>query len=237
MNVYTFDVQSRAFRWLLQELAREAKEAWKEVLRDYNQWQRTGNENIKLALPEKIQRAKTSSLAVVDNLDVEGLTPELNKQLAKADFSKVSETKRAKIIKRIIEDLANTEPPEDEIQKLEQAFSHRLADLDAKKREILNHGGISSYLRHYMEDSDPGALAANPTSFGLSKLRQLAFREMAEPRVTCSQVKNYCFYLMISALVRILTADVWEDTYEAFFYFIWAGFTCEELLQEYCGWR
>lgn len=133
----------------LAKLAREAKEAWKDVLRDYNRYQVTGDENIKLALPEKIQKAKTSSLAVVDGLDTEGLTPELNKKLAKADFSSVSEAEKAKVIKRIMEDLADTELPEDETQKLKQALMQQL-NLDAKKKEVLDHGGISSYLRRYI---------------------------------------------------------------------------------------
>jgi hypothetical protein len=219
----------------LAQLAREAKDNWKEVLRDYNRWKATGDEKIKLSLPEKIRRAKASVLAVADGLDTEGLTPELNEKLAKADFDSVSEAKRAKVVRTIMEDLSDIGLSEDESQKLIEALMQQV-DLNAKKQEILKHGGISSYLRHRIENINPEALATNSISYGLSKLGKLAFHEQAFVPITCSTVKNYCFYLIASALVQILTADTWDETYEAFFNFIWASFQCEELLKEYCGW-
>ncbi len=207
----------------LAKLAREGKRLWKEILRDYNRWQATRNENIKLALPEKIQKAKTSSLAVVDGLDTEGLTPELNEELAKADFSNVSEAEKTKVIKRIMEDLADTELPEDEAQKLKQVLMQPL-NLDAKKKEVLDHGGISSYLRRYIKGIDSEALAPNSISYQLRAIQQSL----------CSRAKTTCMVLVGAALVSILEAEVWDDTYEAFFEFLWASFTCQGLLREYC---
>lgn len=98
----------KAARKRLAQLAREAKDSWKEVLRDYNQWRRTGDEKIKLGLPGKIRRAKTSSLTIVDGLDAESLTRELNEKLAKADFNSVSEAERAKAVRTIVQDLSDT---------------------------------------------------------------------------------------------------------------------------------
>lgn len=154
----------KAARKRLAQLAREAKDGWKEVLRDYNRWKATGDEKIKLALPGKIRKAKTSALAIADGLDTEGLTPELNEKLAKADFNSVSEAERAKVVRTIVEDLSDTGLSEDEAQKLQQAFMQQ-ADLNTKKKEILRHGGISSYLRYKL-----ATLSVNPSGIDFQPL-------------------------------------------------------------------
>lgn len=198
-------------RQRLVQLAREAKEAWKDALRDYNQWQATGDESIRLALPEKIQRAKTLSFAIIDGIDAEGLTPNLNEQFTRIDFNKVSEVEKARIVKAIIEDLSDTGLSEDEIKQWEQALLQQSSDdLDAKREEILRHGGISLYLTHQLE-------AIN------------GFEEPISLASLCGGLRLGCMLGLTGNLVLILMADNPLEIAWAFIGFALSAVACGEI--------
>lgn len=195
----------------LAQLAYEAKEAWKDVLRDYNRWRVTGDESIKLVLPEKTQKAKILSFAVADGIDAEGLTPELNEQFTRIDFNGVSEAEKAKIVKAIIEDLSDTGLSEDEVKQWEQALLQQSSDdLDAKREEILKYGGISSYLTHQLK-----AISGFEEPISLASI--------------CGGLRLGCIIGLTGNLILILIADDPLEIAWAFIGFALSAVACSEI--------
>jgi len=197
----------------LARLAHEAKEVWKEVLRDFNRWKATGDEKIKLALPEKIRRAKASVLAVADSLDTEGLTPELNEKLAKADFDSVSEAEIAKVVSKIVKDLSDTGLSKDEV------WNQLLRGNPSLGREkILKLGGISSYLRYLLVNNLEELMRSS------SSYAELTFYKFYKQAVSdpCLGLKLICILLALGHLIFFLSADDQADILGAA---IWVSFS------------
>lgn len=211
-------------------MAHEAKEAWKDVLRDYNRWRATGDENIKLALRKKIQKAKASWLAAVNSLDAEGLTSKLNEKFTQANFNKVSETEKQRLSRRLVEELSNTGLLKDEVTKWEQdLLGQSPDDLDAKRREILKHGGISSYLRYHIVGIEE-ILAANPSGYAPSGLRKSTFREQTLFLQPCWWLRLVCLVGLATSLGLILTAgDNSLQTLWGFVSFVLGAVACMEI--------
>ncbi len=180
--------------------AYEVKEAWKEVLRDYYQWQKTGDESIKRSLPVKVQRAKQRALSLLDDPRFLSIAQKLDREIATVQ---VTPADKERLIRRMVHEWVSAGVPAEAIAQCEKSL--RGMDLEIERKIITEAGGTATYVRllmiSIMAKVDLGYLGKG--SLGHT---ELSFHEQAvsDP---CLGLSVICTLLVASVLALFLASD------------------------------
>lgn len=184
----------------LAQLAYEAKEAWKEVLRDYYQWQKLGDEVIKQGLFVKVQLAKQKALNVLNDQDFLSIAQDFDQAITSA---RVTQADKERFIQLMVPEWVSASVPEEIIAEWKQEV--RESDPETGRRAILESGGFAAYVSTIITRFNLGA------EFQEQAVTLHNGRFRMQPLLLC-EISGITCIVSIGALIYLhLTTDEGEN--------------------------